>query len=136
MTDDSRTGAQDIVYTDGQVLAGTGEPAAQAILIRDGRVGAVGSTADVLAAAGSGVERQSLGGAAVIPGLIDTHPHLLHFAAFKAPLTDISAARNHDDIVQTIRDTAAHTPQGDWPRPRWGNHTSSSAARTVTSPRR
>ena len=57
--------------------------AAEAILLRDGRVAAVGSNEEVLAAAGSGVERQSLDGATVIPGLIDTHPHLAHFAAFR-----------------------------------------------------
>jgi len=114
MTGESKHGASDIVYTDGQIQASATEPPAEAILIRGGRVAAVGSNADVLAAAGPGVERQNLDGATVIPGLIDTHPHLLHFAAFKAPLTDISDAHTHEDIVQTIRATAARTPAGEW----------------------
>ena len=73
-----------IVYTDGQVIVDSHGPAAEAIWIREGRIGAVGTADEVIAAAGPDATRQSLDGAVVIPGLIDTHPHVLHFAAFSA----------------------------------------------------
>ena len=110
----SDAGQTEVVYTGGEVLLDGGTEAAEAVYVRDGRVAAVGSTADVLAAAGPHVGRQNLDGATIIPGLIDTHPHLLHFAAFKAPLVDISAARNHEEIVEAIRRKAEHTPKGEW----------------------
>jgi predicted amidohydrolase YtcJ len=49
-----------------------------------------------------------------MPGLVDTHPHLLHFGAFAEPLVDLSDARDHDDIVARIARRAAATPAGDW----------------------
>jgi predicted amidohydrolase YtcJ len=53
-------------------------------------------------------------GATILPGLVDTHPHLLHFGAFAEPLVDIADARSHDDIVTRIRVRAATTPPGEW----------------------
>ncbi|MGW8764313.1 amidohydrolase [Streptomyces sp. NPDC055815] len=114
MSNESHAGPADVVYTDGEVVIDPHSESAEAILIRGGRVAAVGSNADVLSAAGSGVERQSLDGATVIPGLIDTHPHLMHFSAMRAPLVDISEARNHSDIVAAIRKKAEEVPAGEW----------------------
>jgi predicted amidohydrolase YtcJ len=104
----------DLVYTGGEVLASGAGPVAEAIHIRDGRIAAIGTADDVIAQAGPGAERQSLDGATIIPGLIDTHPHLLHFSAFKASTVDILDAKNHDDIVEAIRKEAALTPPGEW----------------------
>ena len=110
----SDVGRVEVAYTGGEVLLNGGADTAEAVLIRDGRIAAVGSTGDVLQAAGPHVERQDLDGATVSPGLIDTHPHLLHFAAFTAPLVDISGAHSHDEIIEVIRRKAAHTPKGEW----------------------
>ncbi|MCX5426046.1 amidohydrolase [Streptomyces sp. NBC_00078] len=115
MGNGSNNGQADIVYTHGEVLLDAGETA-EAILVRDGRVAAVGSSEEVLRAADPQTERLSLDGATVIPGLVDTHPHLLHFTTFKAPLVDLSQARNHDEIVEAIRRKAAQTPKGEWIR--------------------
>ena len=49
---------------------------AEAILIRDGRIAAVGSSSEVCAAAGPGAVRTRLDGATVVPGLIDAHCHI------------------------------------------------------------
>lgn len=110
----SNAGEGGVAYTGGAVLLNGGDETAEAVLVRDGRVAAVGSTDDVLQAAGPRAERQDLDGATVIPGLVDTHPHLLHFAAFRAPLVDISNARNHDEVIDAIRRKAEHTPKGEW----------------------
>ena len=104
----------EVVYIGGEVLTGSSGETSEAILVRDGRIAAIGTETDVLQAAGSAAERQDLDGATVIPGLVDTHPHLLHFAAFKAPLVDIGGARSHADIVDAIRRKAADTPKGEW----------------------
>ena len=60
------------------------------------------------------VQTLDLNGATVLPGLIDTHPHLLHFAARNAPLVDVSDAVCHDQIVDRIADRARATPAGEW----------------------
>ncbi len=87
---------------------------ADSILIRAGRVAAIGRYSDLISLTEGSTETFDLRGAAVLPGLIDTHPHLLHFAARKAPLVDISDAICHDQIVDRIADRARATPAGEW----------------------
>jgi predicted amidohydrolase YtcJ len=88
---------------------------ADAILIDSGRIVALGQKADLERhLTTKPVETLDLQGATVLPGLIDTHPHLLHFAARKAPLVDISDATSHDEIISRIADRARATPAGEW----------------------
>ena len=87
---------------------------ADSILIRAGRVAAIGRYRDLISVTEDATETFDLRGATVLPGLIDTHPHLLHFAARKAPLVDISDAASHDEIISRIADRALATPAGEW----------------------
>ena len=104
-----------VLYTGGRVLAcDDATPPGEALVERDGRVLGIGSAADMAGLAGASAERVDLRGATVLPGLIDTHPHLLHFGAFTEPLVDVADARSHGDIVARVRARAATTPPGDW----------------------
>jgi predicted amidohydrolase YtcJ len=91
-----------------------GDSIADSILIQAGRVAAIGRHSDLINLADGATETFDLRGATVLPGLIDTHPHLLHFAARQAPLVDISDAISHDEIVSRIAARAQTTPAGDW----------------------
>src|SRR5215208_7865402 len=92
-----------------------GDPRAdQALVVRAGRVVAAGTAADMQAAAGGDARVVDLGGATVIPGLVDTHPHLMHFGALTEAPVDLSGARSHDEIVERLRARAAETPPGEW----------------------
>ena len=88
--------------------------AATALVVRDGRVVACGSDADMRALAGAGATVVDLDGATVLPGLVDTHPHLFHFSLLEYPLVKLWDAASHDDIVKRIRERAATTPAGGW----------------------
>jgi hypothetical protein len=85
-----------------------------ALAVRDGRIIALGNRDDVLAALGADAPQIDARGATLLPGLVDTHPHLLHFAARAGQYVDISDARDHADIVARIRARAATTPKGQW----------------------
>jgi predicted amidohydrolase YtcJ len=104
-----------LVLTGGRVLtcdrAGT---EAESIAISDGRVVAVGDADEVRAAAGSAARTVDLDGATVLPGLIDTHPHVMHFGVFSHPLVDLADAADHDEIVARLAAKAADTPAGEW----------------------
>jgi len=103
------------VYLGGRVLVGDGAtPPADAIVLRDGRVAAVGTRQAMLRVAGSGAEQVDVRGATILPGFVDTHPHLMHFGAFAEPLVDLADARSHDDVVERIRARAGDTPAGEW----------------------
>jgi hypothetical protein len=53
---------------------------AEALAIRDGKILAVGTTADIPKLAGPQTTQQDLAGKTVIPGIIDTHTHLMDYA--------------------------------------------------------
>ncbi len=103
------------LYHGGNVLALDGISApAEALLVRGERIAAVGTKEQVRTAATVTPEEVDLGGASLMPGLIDTHPHMFHFGVLAYPLVDLSDARNHDDIVERIRRKAAEVPEGKW----------------------
>lgn len=103
------------LVTNGTVLVLDGRTAPQEALVFEGkRILGVGTAAEMKALAGAGARRIDMRGGTLMPGIIDTHPHILHFAAQKAPLVDLTTAVNHDDIVERIRRRAAVTPKGQW----------------------
>jgi predicted amidohydrolase YtcJ len=103
------------VYTGGRVLVCDGAtPPTDALAVRDGRVAGVGARDAMLRLAGPGAQVVDVRGATILPGFIDTHPHVLHFGAFAEPLVDIADARSHDEIAARIRARAATTPRGEW----------------------
>lgn len=86
----------------------------EAIAIADGRVLVVGDTDTVRSAAGPEARVVDLNGATVLPGPIDTHPHVLHLGVMAYPLVDLADVVDHDDIVPRIAAKAAETPAGKW----------------------
>ena len=87
---------------------------AEAVAVRDGRIVAVGALEEVEAAAGSTADQVSAGGATVLPGLIDTHPHVMHFSIFSEGLVDLADAASHAEIEARFRARAAEVPAGEW----------------------
>ncbi len=87
---------------------------AEAVAVKDGRIVAVGSTADVLARE-RGVKTQviDLKGQTVLPGLTDTHMHPPG-AALSEHNTPFAVLRSFDDIRNYIRQQASRTPKGQW----------------------
>jgi predicted amidohydrolase YtcJ len=86
----------------------------EAALIRDGRVAATGERGAVQRAAQPGTRTLDLRGAVAVPGLIDTHPHLLHYGTLEAPLVRIWDCSDHEQIVARIGEAARGRPAGEW----------------------
>ena len=103
------------VYVGGLVRPCDGTIAsAEALVERDGRVVGIGARQDMEQIAGASAERVDVRGATILPGLVDTHPHVLHFGVFSYPLVDLADARSHDDIVARVRARAVTTAPGEW----------------------
>ena len=103
------------LYVNGRVLSmEAGDPTHDALGVRDGRVVASGTVADVRRAVGAGTLEVDLRGASLMPGIVDTHPHVIHFGLIEGPCVDIKDAVSHDDIVARIAERARTTPKGKW----------------------
>ena len=67
----------DLIIENGRIVDGTGAPAFDgSVLVQDGKIAAVGETADTQAASIPNLRRIDATGQTVMPGLIDTHCHL------------------------------------------------------------
>ena len=85
----------------------------EAMAIRDGRVLATGTNADMLALAAAGTEQVDLGGRTVVPGLIDSHVHApsASMYEFEQPVPDMQSV---EDALGYIRARAGRTEPGQW----------------------
>ena len=71
----------DAVYHNGKVLTVDERfSIGQALAVRDGKVMAVGSNAEIVNLAGPKTARLDLKGKTIVPGFIDTHSHLFDYA--------------------------------------------------------
>jgi predicted amidohydrolase YtcJ len=89
-------------------------PFATAMAIDKGRIFAVGNDADVLSEFGHLGERQDLHGKTILPGLVDAHIHLEHYA-FSLTVVDCETG-TRAECLQRVAERAASTPAGEWIR--------------------
>ncbi len=87
---------------------------AQAVAIANGKIIAVGSTADIQRRAGPATRVIDLKGLTATPGLIDTHAHMAEGGVdemFHVVLSDVS---NVDDALAKLREKVASLKPGEW----------------------
>jgi predicted amidohydrolase YtcJ len=105
---------QDLVFTGGRVFRGLANGFAEALALRDGRVLAVGSTEDVLAAAPE-ARRIDLAGRVAIPAFNEAHMHLLPYGLALAGVNlRAEEVRTLDEVLRRIRAAAQAAPKGAW----------------------
>ena len=98
-------------------------PTAQALLVRDGRIAAVGPKEAVAAQASRGTERIDLAGRTLMPAFVDPHSHF--FAVANGCLqVSLSGCTSWVDIGARIRDYIRqnHVPAGEWVRAQGYDH--------------
>ncbi|MGL6201939.1 MAG: amidohydrolase [Lachnospiraceae bacterium] len=101
----------------GKVIPMTGENNIdEAIIIQDGRVVETGRNDEMIARAGTDALKINLDGRTVTPGIVDTHPHLQSWAAFKHGVVDLFDCKSWEEIQDRIRAKAETTPKGEWIR--------------------
>lgn len=86
---------------------------AEAIAIRGERILATGSNATVEALAGPATQLRRLGGATVIPGLVDSHAHLDR-EGLKARLPSLAGCTSIKDLIARLAELCADRPAGEW----------------------
>jgi predicted amidohydrolase YtcJ len=88
---------------------------AESMLVRDGRIAAIGPAAAVRAAAEPGAAVLRLDGATVVPGLIDAHCHVMN-VGYLAAGADCSQPSAPDiaAVQARLREAADRAPAGSW----------------------
>src|SRR5215472_8529294 len=89
------------VFYNGKVFTAEPEhPYAQAVAIRDDKIVAVGALMDVMKAAGINAEKIDLQGKTLLPGLIDSHTHVMDSST-------VLTGADVEDKVHTLNDLVA-----------------------------
>ena len=88
-------------------------PLARAVAVQGGRVLAVGTRDEALAAAGAGAHVVELPGATIVPGLVDAHAHLLSLGR-SLSLVKLSDAKSAEECVARMQQAPQGSAQGDW----------------------
>lgn len=101
------------LYHSGRILTMVEEEdAPEAVLVRDGRIAAVGPLDQLRVRAADAATEVDLDGRTLMPSFIDPHGHLLQHGML-ASLVDLEHARSIADIVTAFRDRLAQREEGD-----------------------
>jgi hypothetical protein len=107
----------DTVFIHGRVTTlDRAQPEVEALAVADGMVMAVGATADVLQHAGPATRRIDLRGRRVIPGLNDSHTHLIRAGLNYNMELRWDGVPTLADAMAMLRDQVRRTPAPQWVR--------------------
>lgn len=88
-------------------------PDAAAVAITGGRITTVGKREAVEAHRGPRTQVIDLGGATLVPGLVDSHSHILELGA-KLQAVDLVGVTTEAEAVERVAAYAARVPRGEW----------------------
>ncbi len=107
----------DLILRNGKITTlDSTTPDATAIAIEDGKIAAVGSDADIMALDTSGAQVIDLNGRRVIPGLNDSHTHLIRGGLNYNMELRWENVPSVADALAMLRRQAANTPAPQWVR--------------------
>ena len=89
------------VYYNGTVLTMRGEETAQAVLVEDGRIAAVGTNVEVLNRKSPDAEVVNLEGKTLLPAFIDPHSHFTSVASMLDKV-DLSGVTSVEEIGRRL----------------------------------
>ncbi len=105
----------DLVITGGSVWTGlsTGRGRPGAVAIADGKILAVGDSADIARYIGSRTEVLRAHGGLILPGFADGHTHFID-GGFQLASINLRDAATPQEFVRRLKEYAAHLKPGEW----------------------
>ncbi len=103
----------DTILLNGKIVVYDAPPA-QALAVRDGKIAAIGQSADIRALAGPATRVIDLDGRTVIPGLIDSHIHAIRAGLTYATEVHWIGVRTLAEALERLRTAAQRAPKGAW----------------------
>ena len=106
--------AADLIITNARIYTvDQNRPLAEAMAIRAGRVVATGPARGVMTLRGPDTQVLDLHGRTVIPGMIDSHVHLLNLGNSLRNV-DLVGTTSYDEVVARVAARAREVPAGTW----------------------
>lgn len=113
----SMTGSPDTIVFNGRITTLDSEvPDAEAIAIKDGLVQAIGSTKEIMQSATSGTRKINAEGRRIIPGLNDSHTHLIRGGLNFNMELRWEGVPSVADALRLLKEQATRTPAPQWVR--------------------
>ncbi len=104
----------DVIYKNGNILTVDDQNSiVQSVAIKGNRFCAVGTNEEVMATAGSETKIVDLNGKTVIPGIIDSHNHILDAGTLMEGIMLFGIA-SIEDLKQVIAEKVKITPKHEW----------------------
>src|SRR6267378_2176357 len=104
----------DLVLTNGLIYTvDNARPVVSAFAVRGGRVLFVGSDAEARALAGPSTQVIDLRGATVVPGIIDSHAHLLGLGNMLQRV-NLAGSTSYDEVIARVKASARDVRAGEW----------------------
>ena len=109
--------APDFVLLNGKITTlDRTKPEAQAVAIGDGRITAVGADREIGPLAGPKTKKIELGGRRVVPGLIDSHTHIIRGGLSYNMELRWDGVRSLADAMRMLKEQVDRTPAPQWVR--------------------
>ncbi|WP_376087816.1 amidohydrolase [Roseomonas sp. CCTCC AB2023176] len=123
-----------ILLTGGRIFRGLAGGFAEALLVVNGRVAAVGAADEVVSMAQAGVRRVDLDGRLAIPAFNEAHMHLLPYGLGLSQVNlRAEQVRTLDEVLRRIETAAKIAPKGAWVMGRGYDHGALDVARHPTA---
>ncbi|MGY0560454.1 amidohydrolase [Luteimonas sp. A277] len=107
----------DLIVTNANVITMDSQrPGASAFAVVDGQIVAVGDDADIAVRRGENTRVIDAGGRTVIPGLNDSHTHVVRGGRFYNLELRWDGVDSLDRALGMVREQAGRTPEGQWVR--------------------
>lgn len=106
--------APDLVLTNGRFYTlDSANTVAQAVAVKDGRFLAIGGSAEIGGLAGDSTKQIDLNGRTVIPGIFDSHAHMME-VGLKLAAIRLDECESPEEMMELVRERAKTTPPGTW----------------------
>jgi len=109
-----QTARADLVLLNAHVITmNPQQPNAEAVAMSNGRIVWVGSTSEAKTLFGNAAGTVDLGGATVLPGIIDAHAHLMSLGESFLKL-DLKGVATPEEAARRVKEKAATVRSGEW----------------------
>lgn len=102
----------DLLLVNGHVLTGSTPAAASTVVVRGGKIDAVGDAS--LAASAAGLPAIDLRGRTVVAGFNDAHAHIWKIGHLLTTMLDLRTVGSLDELVEKVSAFRSRLPDGAW----------------------